>query len=155
MGKELIESKETNRMVIESLRPHFVFNVMNIIRYMMKKDINKAGEMIYDLSLYMRCKIGICEETEVSTTIKDEWRYVQAYLRLEQVALTNLNYVMNVEYVDYEIKRGAFLESIERLVKEQVRVTRKPRTIYIENCDCNGQQTIKVVVKETNVWIQL
>ena len=154
MEKDIKKTADNNRAIIESLRPHFVFNVMNILRYIIKKDQTKASDMVYDLSLYMRCKLGVLEETEI-TVLGDEWNYVEAYLRLEQVALPNLNYAMNVDNPDCEIKRGALLEGVEKLVKEQVRVTREPRTIYITNCDDNGQQTIKIIVKETNVCIQL
>lgn len=154
MEREFIGIKDTNRAIIESLRPHFVFNVMNILRYIIKKDPAKASEMVYDLSLYMRCKIGALEE-EGLTTLLEEWNFVQAYLKLEQVALPNLGYVMDADDSQCEINRGTFLENVEKLVKEQVRVTREPRTIHITNCDDNGQQTIKIMVKETGVCIQL
>lgn len=152
--KNFVESKDSNRAIIESLRPHFVFNIMNILRYIIKKDPAKASEMVYDLSLYMRCKLGVLEEDEI-TTFSEEWNFVQAYLRLEQVALPNLAYAMDLEKTQFEIKRGTLLENMEKLVKEQVRVTREPRTILITNCDGDGQPAIKIIIKETNVCVQL
>lgn len=154
MKKELLKNKDTNRAIIESLRPHFVFNEMNILRYMIKKDPEKASDMVYDLSIYMRCKIGVLEDDEI-TTLENEWNFVRAYLSLEKVSLSNLEYALNVENPQCEIKRGALLEGVEKLVKEQVRATKEPRTIYITNCDDNGQPAIKLIVKETDVCIQL
>lgn len=141
------------RTVAEALRSHFVFNVMNVLRYMIKKKPDKAGEMVYDLSLYMRCKLDAIDD-EGSTTFQKEWNATDAYLRLEQVALPNLKYDMNVNNTEYSFEKGVLLETVETLVKEEIRVTKDTRTIQIT--DCRGEaEGIKIGVKETDVWIQL
>ncbi len=154
MENKLEKQREDNRELIEALRPHFVFNIMNVLRYIIKKDAVKASDMVYDLSLYMRCKIGSIEDAS-ETTYEEELVYVLAYIRLEQVAMPNLKFVTDVTDGTYEIERGALLEAVEKLVKEQVRVTKEPRTIHIIDCDVNGQQVIKLTVKENDVCIQL
>lgn len=146
--------KRENRAVIESLRPHFVFNVMNVLRYMIKKDAAKASEMVYDLSLYMRCKLDTAEEAGV-TTFKKEWNAVSAYLRLEQVALPNLKFFMEVDNIEYTLMGGSLLEAAEQLVKEQVRITKEPRTLCFTGYHDGNRDYIKVIVEETDVWIQL
>lgn len=142
--------KET---IAETLRSHFVFNVMNVLRYMIKKNPEKAREMVYDLSLYMRCKLDAIDDAG-KTNFRKEWDAVAAYLRLEQIALPNLNFVMDAEHAEYTFDKGSFLDKIENLVKEQIRVTREVRTIYITD-DIDKPEGIKIGVKETNVWIQL
>lgn len=158
MHSKTDKTKDKNRALIESLRPHFVFNVMNILRYIIKKDPAKASEMVYDLSLYMRCRLGMLQESE-RTTFEEELNFVKAYLRLEQVALPNLKFVADADNgiyeAAYEINRGTLLESVETLVKEHVRPTKELRTIRITNCEDNGQLIIKIVIEETNVCVQL
>ena len=145
--------KKENRAMIESLRPHFVFNVMNVLRYMIKKDAAKASDMVYDLSLYMRCKLDTSEESS-ETTFRKEWNAVSAYLRLEQVALPNLSFFTDVKNEECAMEAGALLEGVEQLVKEQVRITKEARTLrFVDYHD--DKDYIKVIVEETNVWIQL
>ena len=146
------ENHNDNRQLIESLRPHFVFNMMNILRYIIKKDANKACDMVYDLSIYMRCKLSGLEPEE-NISFEEEWNNVQAYLRLEQTSLPYLEFSADVKGDDHLIRRGALLEIVEKLVKEQVRVTREKRTLYIT--DEEGLQTIKAMIKEIGVCIQL
>lgn len=140
--------------MIESLRPHFVFNVMNVLRYMIKKDAVKASDMVYDLSLYMRCKLDAAEESS-ETMFQKEWNAVSAYLRLEQVALPNLSFFSDVENEEYVLEAGTLLEGVEQLVKEQVRITKEARTLRFIDYHDENKDYIKVIVEETNVWIQL
>lgn len=146
--------KKKKREMIESLRPHFVFNVMNVLRYMIKKDTDKACDMVYDLSVYMRCKLDTAENA-LETTFQKEWNAVSAYLRLEQVALPNLNFFSDVKNEQYIIASGSLLEHVEQLVKEQVRITKEPRTLCFTDHHDEGDDSIKIIVEETNVWIQL
>lgn len=152
MDNNLSENHNDNKLLIESLRPHFVFNMMNILRYIIKKDANKACDMVYDLSLYMRCKLGGLEPDEV-ISFEEEWTFVQSYLRLEQTSMPYLQFSADVKGNSHSIKKGELLELVEKLVKEQVRVTKEKRTIYIT--DDEGQQTIKAMIKETGVCVQL
>ncbi len=152
MDSNLSENHNDNRLLIESLRPHFVFNMMNILRYIIKKDANKACDMVYDLSIYMRCKLGSLEPAEY-ISFEEEWSVVQAYLRLEQISMPYLQFSEEVKNNSHVVKKGELLEIVEKLIKEQVRVTREKRTIYIT--DEEGRQSIKAMIKENGVCIQL
>lgn len=145
--------KRKNRAMIESLRPHFVFNVLNVIRYMIKKDSDKAGSMVYDLALYMRCKIAAQTE-DVPGPFETELQAVSAYIQLEQVALPNLFFEWELARMPEKILPGTLLETVEGVIKEQVRSTKEVRTLVITD-RYKQKKGIIIMVKETDVWIPL
>lgn len=145
--------KRKNRAMIESLRPHFIFNVLNVIRYMIKKDSDKASSMVYDLALYMRCKIAAQTEEEPGPFEK-EYQAVSAYIRLEQIALPNLFLERELACVPEKILPGTLLEAVEGVIKEQVRTTKERRTLVITD-RYKEEKGIIIMVKETDIWIPL
>ena len=146
--------KRENRAMIESLRPHFVFNVLNVIRYMIKKDSDKAGRMVYDLALYMRCKIAAQTEENLSP-FEAEFQAVSAYIRLEQVSMPNLFMEKQLPDEPGDIMPGTLLTAVEKTVKEQVRTTKEKRTLVITDRYQAEKRGIGIMVKETDVWILL
>lgn len=131
--------------VMEELRPHFLFNEMNIIRYMIGKNPKVADRMVYDLSKFLRYKFEVIA-LEGAIPAKEEWKAVEAYLRLEQVSYPNLEYEANWE-VTPSICRGALLNTVELLIKEQIRETKETRTVFIEG----HNKGIVITVRETDM----
>lgn len=145
--------KEQNRIVVDSLRPHFVFNVMNIIRYWIKKDSTKASGMLYDLSVYMRGKIEQVTTNE-EIPIEEELNYVGAYLRLEQELISNLSFsnCKGTGKNRTRVRPGTILRPAERLIRDEVRSTKEPRTICFRS---TKKDILEIGVKEKDLWIQL
>lgn len=147
-------NKKENRALIERLRPHFVFNTINNICYMLKKDSSKAEKMLYDLALYMRCKISALTE-EKPSPFATELKCTNAYIRLEQISLRHLTLEQKIANPPESLNPGAMLEAAERLIKEQVRSTKEPRTLVITDQSGKVEKGIVIMVKETDVWIPL
>lgn len=137
--------KKENRAVIDALRPHFIFNTMNILRLMIKKDSDRANQMVYDLSLYLRGHMeGIISEELID--IKEELNFAEAYLRLEQVSHPNLKYhFMEIQGVS-QVPIGCVQTLVEQLFKEYIRVTKETRTLILES---------KSVSEEVELWISI
>ena len=49
------ELQQLKRNTLDEMHFHFVFNILNTLRYMVNTDTDIAYEMIYDLSLFLRC----------------------------------------------------------------------------------------------------
>lgn len=64
------------------VNPHFFFNAINTISAVMRFDIDKARELLLELSTYFRSNLVGARETQV--TLKQEKRQLSAYLSLEQ-----------------------------------------------------------------------
>lgn len=83
-----LRTSELQRQLTESqlqtlrgqLQPHFLFNTLNMIASLMHDDVEKADQMLVDLSAMLRWTL---ETTDVQrTTVEKEIRFLQLYLRI-------------------------------------------------------------------------
>lgn len=83
-----LRASELQRQLTESqlqtlrgqLQPHFLFNTLNMIASLMHDDVEKADQMLVDLSAMLRWTL---ETTDVQrTTVEKEIRFLQLYLRI-------------------------------------------------------------------------
>lgn len=74
--------------------PHFIFNVLETLRYAILVDSRQAQEIVMTLSRLLRYSINNDEQT---VQLKDDLNYVQDYLKLQQIRFGNrLEFEMNV-----------------------------------------------------------
>lgn len=97
LGEAEVQSKLVKDAEIKSLQaqinPHFFFNAVNTISAMIRKDSEKARELLLELSTYFRANLAGARETEV--TFEQEKEHVDAYLSLEQTRFPNR---YNIDY---------------------------------------------------------
>ncbi|SDF85062.1 Histidine kinase-, DNA gyrase B-, and HSP90-like ATPase [Paenibacillus sp. cl6col] len=101
--KELmLKNKELSelRTIIEvkqlqsQFHPHFIFNVLETLRYAIKMDANQAQQIVMLLSRLLRYSIG----NDRSVQLKDDMNYVRDYLKLQQIRFNErLEYRITVE----------------------------------------------------------
>lgn len=74
--------------------PHFLFNTLENIKFMIKLDPNAAGKMILALSGLLRYSIN---NTANRVTLQEDMQYIQNYLDIQKYRFGNrLNYVLSV-----------------------------------------------------------
>jgi len=77
-------AKEVELMDLRhQLQPHFLFNSLNSINALIKSQPEKAREMIFQLSAFLRGSIRSDQTTLVS--LKQEMEYINLYLAIETV----------------------------------------------------------------------
>lgn len=101
--KELMmKNKELSelRTIIEvkqlqsQFHPHFIFNVLETLRYAIKIDANQAQQIVMLLSRLLRYSIG----NDRSVQLKDDMNYVRDYLKLQQIRFNErLEYRITIE----------------------------------------------------------
>lgn len=107
--KELMDkNKELSelRTIIEvkqlqsQFHPHFIFNVLETLRYAIKIDANQAQEIVMLLSRLLRYSIG----NDRSVQLKDDMNYVRDYLKLQQIRFSErLEYRVTIAEETYPI----------------------------------------------------
>lgn len=74
--------------------PHFIFNVLETLRYAIVVDSQQAQEIVMTLSRLLRYSINNDEQT---VQLKDDLNYVRDYLKLQQIRFGNrLKFEMDV-----------------------------------------------------------
>lgn len=85
LGQSENQAKLVREAEIKALQaqvnPHFFFNAINTIVAMIRKDSDKARELLIQLSLYFRSNLLGVRETQI--TLQQELDQVNAYLTLE------------------------------------------------------------------------
>lgn len=85
--KETLRVREENRnlqiqMLTDRIRPHFILNTVGAIRSLIPRDPERAADLLYDFSKYMREKL---EQKDYGKPIpfKEELEHIRTYLKLE------------------------------------------------------------------------
>lgn len=107
------------KQAFEDLRMHFVFNILNDCRYLIKNDSDKAYLAFYQLAEYLR---GSIEESlmEKSRSLKAELKFLNAYLALEQLQRPGLKYEISLDETNGFVNCGEIYRKTEKLLKKYV-----------------------------------
>lgn len=95
LGHAEMQAKLVRDAEIKSLQaqvnPHFFFNAINTISAMMRRDSEKARQLLLQLSTYFRANLIGARETQI--TLAQERQHVNAYLSLEMTRFPNKYHV--------------------------------------------------------------
>ncbi|MPL94268.1 hypothetical protein SDC9_40418 [bioreactor metagenome] len=129
------------------IKPHFLFNTLNVIAVLCKIEPEKARELILDLSNYMRHSFDF-KNLETYISFEEELEFVQAYVRIEQARFKDrLNVIYEIDdteglrlpplllqpLVENSIRHGIRKKETSRSVILRVKNTKDAHLIEIED----------------------
>ena len=89
-------TKAQLEMLKAQLQPHFLFNTLNSISWLMRKDVEAADNVLASLSTFLRTTLTIPGSEEV--TLREELEVLRLYLDIEQARFQNrLTIITNVD----------------------------------------------------------
>ncbi|MEM6377889.1 MAG: sensor histidine kinase [Bacteroidota bacterium] len=130
LGKEWLtqrrQTQEITRQKLETelnfLRaqwnPHFLFNTINSIYFLIKKNPDLAAESLVQFSDLLRYQLYECTDEWVS--LSQEMSFLQNFIALERLRKTQLTFASNLETLDlsgYSIAPNVLLPFIENAFK--------------------------------------
>lgn len=80
-------SRSKMNLLKSQVHPHFMFNTLNTVSGLMDKDVDKAQQVLEDLSFLLRTSLKQSQQKEVS--LMEELEFVKKYLEIEQVRFGN------------------------------------------------------------------
>ena len=132
--KNLTLSMELNALK-NQINPHFLFNMLNGIKALVRKDPNKANTVIMKLSEFLRYQLY--DNNEDSTTLGSEIKFLSNFLSLEMLRRDNL--LTSTVYKSPQdmlksilLPPNLFTTFVENAVKHSVTIEEEQATIYIE-----------------------
>lgn len=130
------------------MRPHFLFNTLNSVISLMKKDPDTARKMLLNLSELLRASL---KDEEVSMySFKEEIILCKKYLEIEKIRLgerLNVNWVIDDSILKYQIPRLVLQPLIENSVLHGIQHLENGGTIDINIRDTS---TDKVIIEIKN-----
>ncbi len=113
------------------IQPHFLYNVLNEIYYLCKKDPDLAQEAIADFSDYLRENLETIK-SEHMVPFEKEIEHTEHYLRLEKLRYEErLDVIWNLEETDFSIPPLVLETIVENAVKHSVAKSRNGGSITI------------------------
>lgn len=122
LSEQLQKSKTA--LMISQIKPHFIYNTLGSIRTLIKISPEKAYDMVYDFSVYLRANIDSMGTRE-KILFSDELRHVKAYVNIEKVRFEDrLEVVFDIQ------EEGFYLPplSVQALVENAIKhgICKKP-----------------------------
>lgn len=109
------------RHLEEQFNPHFVFNVMETVRYQIGEDPDTASEMLLSFANLMRYSI---DHADAKVTLETDVEYVNDYLLLQKIRYNNcLHYEFQIpdELLDCQIPKLLLQPIIENSIRHGFR----------------------------------
>ena len=118
LEKELEDSRIA--IMLSQIKPHFLYNVLNTIYHLYRKEPETAQEAVSSFAEYLRCNMLSIEKNE-PIPFSEEYQHIQTYLSLEQVRFRGkLDVVYDVEVTDFKVPPLTVEPLVENAVKHGV-----------------------------------
>lgn len=144
-GKAEQENKRLQFQLLSSqIRPHFILNTLGAIRSMIMEDAEKASDLLYDFSKYLRKNI---EEKDYMKPIPflEELDYIETYLRLEQTRFgERLKVEYHVEEKEFWVLPLTIQPFVENAVKHGLFPQKNGGTIRLSSYKQNDHIVIEI-----------
>lgn len=131
--KNLTLNMELNELK-NQINPHFLFNMLNNVKALIRKDPEKATTIIIKLSEFLRYQLY--ENNEDQTSINSEINFISNFLNLEKIRRDNFKFDIEFEseqrkFFHVFIPPNLFTTFVENAVKHSSFITDKEVFIRI------------------------
>ncbi|MBR5572810.1 MAG: histidine kinase [Oscillospiraceae bacterium] len=129
LEKELEDSRIA--IMLSQIKPHFLYNVLNTIYHLYRKEPEMAQEAVSSFAEYLRCNMLSIEKSE-PIPFSEEYQHIRTYLSLEQIRFRDkLDVVYDVEVSDFKLPPLTVEPLVENAVKHGVTKKRGGGTVTI------------------------
>ena len=118
--KNFETNQEKNQLLLNQIKPHFIYNCLSNIKYLYKHDVELADKAMVSFTNYLRHNI---DHLGVNTPIPftREMNNIQNYLSLAEIRYNNAFKVeYNIEFDDFNIYPFTLQPLVENAVKHGV-----------------------------------
>jgi two-component sensor histidine kinase len=133
------------------IEPHFLFNTLASIQYLIRNDSGKASEMTSDLIRYLR--LALPRMKQATARLADELELVRAYLGIMQIRMgSRLQFAIDSsdELADVQIPTMTLITLVENAIKHGLEQKAGGGMINLIACKgIHGSGTLRLTVADT------
>ncbi len=145
--KELSEMSQT--LMLSQIQPHFLYNALNTIKYMTKKDPKVAEGAIVKFSNYLRANMDSLTQKEPIAFIK-ELEHVKNYINIEELRFGDrLKIEYDIQCDNFEIPPLTIQPIVENAIKHGV--NQRPEGGWVRISSWENGNSIFVCVEDNGV----
>lgn len=125
-----IADQQASLMVLQ-MRPHFIYNTLMSIYYLIDEDPKRAKSVLMDFSTYLRKNFTAISKEE-PVPFSEELEHAKAYLSVAQVRFEDdLKVVYDTPVTDFNVPPLTLQPLVENCVKHGVDPERDPLAVYV------------------------
>lgn len=129
LGEEL--SELNTRLMISQIQPHFLYNALNSIKYMTKRDPKSAETAIVKFSNYLRANMDSLTQKE-PIPVEKELEHVKNYAEIEKIRFgERLNIEFDIQSTDFCVPPLTVQPIVENAIKHGVNQKPEGGTVHI------------------------
>ena len=123
------------RLMLSQIKPHFLYNALNTIKYLIKKDPKTAEQVVVKFSKYLRANMdSLTQKTPLP--VEKELDHVANYTDIEQHRFGNrLNVVYDIRCKDFVILPLTIQPIVENAIKHGINQKPEGGTVTIKTYD--------------------
>ncbi|MBS0032317.1 sensor histidine kinase [Chitinophaga sp. 22321] len=135
-------SETANLLLRQQIHPHFLFNALNTIKSLYKRDLQQGEDYLVHLANFLRASISH-HNTEI-TLIKDELEFCLDYLKMQQIRFgAALNYSIAISEDTIQHQYLPFF-SLQPLIEN-----------VLKHNDLTEERPILIRIKEENGYVSV
>lgn len=145
MQKEELSRQKASNAVLQ-MRPHFIYNTMTSIYYLIEQDPAKAQQVTLDFTNYLRKNFTAIAK-EGTVPFAEELEHTKAYLSVELARFEGKLFVnYDVSYMSFRLPPLVLQPIVENAVKHGVDPDLDP--LYITVSACEGEHGAEITVTD-------
>lgn len=127
------------------MNPHFIFNVLTSIRYLMEEDVGQAADVLTHFSNFLRGCIGVTPKDGMST-LQKEIDMAREYLYIEKLRFGNdIEAVFQIEDHQFRVPFLTIEPLVENAIKHGLRKRKGKGTVTVTSWKEGRNHKISVV----------
>lgn len=147
LSRELSELNMT--LMISQIQPHFLYNALNTIKYLIKKDPKTAETAIVKFSNYLRANMDSLTQKEPIPFTK-EIEHVKNYTAIESLRFgERLNVIYNIQYDNFNIPPLTIQPIVENSIKHGV--NQRPEGGFVKITSYEDNKNAIIVIEDNGV----
>ncbi len=147
LAREISEMNMT--LMLSQIQPHFLYNALNTIKYLIKKDPKTAEMAIVKFSNYLRANMDSLTQKE-PIAFEKELEHVENYVSIESLRFgERLNVEYDINYKEFSVPPLTVQPIVENAIKHGVNQKAEGGTVKISTY--KNEQGAVIIVEDNGV----
>lgn len=113
-------SEAVNQLLQQQIQPHFLFNALNILKSLIRKDAKSAEAYLLRLSDFLR--VSIAKNKSGVATIEDELKVCNDYMEMQKIRFGDaLRYKVDIKPNDHVLEKKLPFFSLQPLLENAIK----------------------------------
>ncbi|MEG0309789.1 MAG: histidine kinase [Eubacterium sp.] len=142
--KDALKKKSINLM-LSQIQPHFLYNTLQTIEVLCRKDSDAAAKTVRKFSTYLRTNMNFVE-TEGVVPFEEALKHIQCYTDIEQIRFQErLKMVYDIETITFTIPPLSIQPLVENAIKHGVCKKPEGGTVILRTHEEKNAIVIEVI----------